>query len=75
MGRLQIVAENSFGTIAKVTQEIANQNINIVNFKILHNTDSYYELIVDVEVDNLVALMDLKAYLRSVKIIYSVMRV
>ncbi|MFZ8864844.1 MAG: RelA/SpoT family protein [Rickettsiales bacterium] len=75
LGRLQIVAENSFGTIAKVTQEIANQNINIVNFKILHNTDSYYELIVDVEVDNLVALMDLKAYLRSVKIIYSVMRV
>ena len=74
-GRLQIVIENSFSAISILTKEIDSQNINITNFKILHKTESYFELIVDLDVNNSQDLMNLKAYLRSSKIIFSVTRV
>jgi len=75
VGRVRIVASNSFGAISSVAQEIASQNVNISNLKILHKTDSYYEFIVDLELENVTALQNLKAFLRSSKIIYSVDRV
>lgn len=75
LGKLRIIAANNFGTISMVISEIASQNINIVNMEILHKTEAYYELIIDLELDNVKKLRALKAYLRTVKIVYSVNRI
>ena len=74
IGRLKIVSANNFGSISTIISKIASQNINISNLKILHKTDSYYEFIVDLDVEDLKSLQNLKAFLRAIKIIYSVSR-
>jgi len=71
---LKIVSANNFGSISTIISKIASQNINISNLKILHKTDSYYEFIVDLDVEDLKSLQNLKAFLRAIKIIYSVSR-
>ena len=75
LGRIRVVAANSFGAISIIISEIASQNINIVNMKIVHKTDAYYELLIDLELDNVRKLRSLKAYLRSSKVIFSVDRI
>ena len=74
-GKLRVIVANSFGAISTVLANIANQNVNVVDIRILHKTEAYYELLIEIELQNIRALKSLKAYLRSFKMIYSVDRI
>ena len=75
VSRIRIIISNSFGVIAKLISHISEQNINIVHLKILHKTEAYYELFVDLELNDYKKLQEIKAYLRSFKFVFSVNRV
>ena len=70
ISRLRVVTANSFGVIANLISYIASQNINIVHIKTVYKTESYYELLVDLELESYKKLQEIKAYLRSFKIIF-----
>jgi guanosine-3',5'-bis(diphosphate) 3'-pyrophosphohydrolase len=75
ISRVRVVMSNNNGVIADLISHIALQNINITYIKIIYKTDTYYELIIDIELYNYQNLQELKAYLRSLKFIFSVNRV
>ena len=58
-----------------LTSEIAGQGINIANLKIINKSETYFELNIDLEVESVKKLRNLKAHLRSIKVIYSVDRI
>jgi GTP pyrophosphokinase len=74
-GRLKVVFANKPGSLAAMTTAISKQNGDIVNLKIINRTADFWELLVDVEVNNVDHLQTLKASLRSLSLILSVERI
>ena len=52
IGRIKVVVLNEFGVFARVVARIADERINIANVKIITRKEDFFELILDLEVEN-----------------------
>jgi GTP pyrophosphokinase len=74
VGRIKATISHEQGSIATLTQVIAQEKGNINNFKIVNRTVDIFEIIVDVEVKGDTHMNNIIASLRSKPAIYSVER-
>ncbi len=72
--RLKITIYNKLGSLANLTTLIGKNNGNILNLKITHRTESFFDLFVDVEVADIAHLNNIIGALRSSSHISSVDR-
>jgi guanosine-3',5'-bis(diphosphate) 3'-pyrophosphohydrolase len=75
IGRLQVMLNNTTGAIATMSGIIAAQNGNITNLKITSRTSEFYELLIDIAVEDLRHLMNIAAALRANSVVQGVDRV
>ncbi len=75
VGRLKITFINKPGALAALTTAISKQAADIVNIKITNRTMDFWDLFVDVEVEDVTHLQNLKASIRSIPLILSVERI
>ncbi len=64
VARISLVVMHQSGTIAAITAIIARGNANIINFKIKSRTPEFYEVSIDIDVQNLNHLKETIAALR-----------
>lgn len=74
IGRLKVTLSHESGALATLTNVIAKDMGNITNFKITNRSSDFFELIVDVGVQNVRHLNTIIASLRSMSVVYSVDR-
>lgn len=74
LSRLRIVLVNQPGSLGTLSNIIAKNHGNIANLNILERTPSFFELSVDIEVQNVRHLSDIMAALRASTAINSVRR-
>ena len=67
VGRLKIMLNNEPGALAELSNMIARYGANITNLNINYRTVTYYELLVDIEVNDVKQLMDIIAALKASK--------
>jgi GTP pyrophosphokinase len=74
VGRIRVTVAHEQGSIATLTNVIAQEKGNINNFKIVNRTTDMFEILVDVEVKGDTHMNNIIANLRSKPLIYSVDR-
>lgn len=74
MGRLKLQLINDKGVLSVISTIIAKNHGNIMNLKITHRSQDFYEMYIDVEVLNLKHLVDIIAALRTSTHVSSVER-
>lgn len=74
VGRLKVLLSHESGSLATLTNEIARGEGNISNLKITSRSQEFFELIVDVGVQNVRHLNNIIANLRSRSCVHSVER-
>ena len=74
IGRLGIVLENEPGSLGSVTSIIGKNLGNIINFKIISRSVDFFEMQIDVEVNDIKHLKNIMAVLRAIPVISSVER-
>jgi len=74
VGRIRLMVLNEQGALGTLSMIIAKNNGNIHNLKILHRTHDFFELVVDIEVDNVRHLTNIIAALRATAVVNSVER-
>lgn len=74
VGRIHIILSNKPGSLASVTNIIGKSNVNITNVKIINRKNDFFEMLVDVEVEDLTQLVTVMAALRASPNILSVER-
>ncbi|MDC1172454.1 bifunctional (p)ppGpp synthetase/guanosine-3',5'-bis(diphosphate) 3'-pyrophosphohydrolase [Alphaproteobacteria bacterium] len=74
IGRLGIVLENEPGSLGSVTSIIGKNLGNIINFKIMSRSVDFFEMQIDVEVNDIKHLKNIIAVLRAIPVISSVER-
>jgi len=74
IGRLGIVLENEPGSLGSVTSIIGKNLGNIINFKIISRSVDFFEMQIDVEVNDIKHLKNIIAVLRAIPVISSVER-
>ncbi len=74
ISRLKLLMENTKAMFASITGVIAAENANISNLKIIRRTESFFEMLVDVEVKSYVQLSQIMAILRSLEHVISIER-
>lgn len=74
VARLHIIVFNRMGALAEMTTTIGKHKGNIQNFKLTHRTEAFFELNVDVEVQDITHLNNIIAALRSSPLINMVER-
>ena len=72
--RLKVIVLNETGSLAVLSSEVARQQANITNLKIVNRNNDFFEMLVDVETYNVNQLDDIIHSLRSKKCIYQVER-
>jgi GTP pyrophosphokinase len=72
--RLSVTTLNRPGSLGSISTVVGKQGGNIVDLKIGRRTTDIYELLLDVEVDNLDQLMRVQAALRATACVTSVER-
>lgn len=65
VGRVSIATANEPGALSALTTVIAKHHGNISNLKIVHRTQDFFDMLVDVEVKDLPHLSDIIAALRA----------
>jgi GTP pyrophosphokinase len=73
-GRLQVVLANEPGSLGALSTLIGRSEGNISNLKITHRSNDFFEMLVDVEVQDLKHLSNIIAALRASPVITSVER-
>ena len=73
-GRITIVVSNERGTLGSLTTMIARHLGNINNLKITNRTRDFFEMVLDIEVDDAAHLTDIIAALRATPAVTSVER-
>lgn len=68
VGRLHITFVNQRGAIAQLTNIISQHDGNIVNFKVIHRSEEFWDTLIDVEVRDADHLQRLLGGLRSLPI-------
>lgn len=74
VGRVEITFENNAGAIASISTMIAKNGGNIMNFKVTNRTVDFWDIIVDVYVNDNKHLNNIIAALRATDIIVTVDR-
>ncbi|WP_135077858.1 bifunctional (p)ppGpp synthetase/guanosine-3',5'-bis(diphosphate) 3'-pyrophosphohydrolase [Terasakiella sp. SH-1] len=74
VGRIKLTVINEQGALGSLSMVIAKNSGNIHNLKITHRTQEFFELIIDVEVDDVRHLTNIIAALRATPEINSVER-
>jgi guanosine-3',5'-bis(diphosphate) 3'-pyrophosphohydrolase len=74
VGRIKLVVINEPGALSSLSTVIAKNLGNILNLKITHRSTDFFEMIIDVEVDDLKHLTNIIAALRATPAINSVER-
>ena len=74
VARLSVVVTNQRGSLSRLTSVIAENLGNIMNLKITNRSTDFFEMVIDVEVQNVGHLADIIAALRSDPVINSVER-
>ena len=74
VGRIKLMLSNEPGSLADLSNLVARNNGNICNLNITNRTESYFELLVDVEVKDLKHLTDIIAALKASKVVSYVSR-
>ncbi|MEN8237533.1 MAG: bifunctional (p)ppGpp synthetase/guanosine-3',5'-bis(diphosphate) 3'-pyrophosphohydrolase [Pseudomonadota bacterium] len=74
VGRLHIILFNKVGSLAGLTTMIGKGGGNISNLKIIHRSEEFFDLIVDVEVKDAQHLSAILAAMRSASMVSSVER-
>lgn len=74
-GRLYVMLLNESGSLANLSTTISQQDANIMNLKITNRTESFFDMVVDLEVKSSEHLANIIASLRSSRNIVSVERV
>ena len=72
--RLRVTIYNKLGSLAALTTVIGKNSGNILNLKITHRTELFFDVIIDVEVNDTAHLNNVIAALRSSSHISSVDR-
>jgi guanosine-3',5'-bis(diphosphate) 3'-pyrophosphohydrolase len=75
LAQLMIRLENEIGTLAKVTQIIAQDQSNITNIKIMNRNENFFEFFIALEVRDTKHLDNIIAHLRSAPTVNHVERV
>ena len=73
-GRLKLIVANEPGTFGDLFTVIGRNSGNISNMKIVHRTLDFFEILVDVEVQDVRHLANIQAALRVMSVIISVER-
>ena len=74
VGRITIVVSNERGTLGSLTTMIAKHLGNINNLKITNRTQDFFEMVLDIEVDDAAHLTHIVAALRATPAVTSVER-
>jgi GTP pyrophosphokinase len=74
VGRIQVTVINEPGALSSLSTVIAKNLGNILNLKITHRSADFFEMAIDVEVENLKHLSNIIAALRATPAINSVER-
>jgi GTP pyrophosphokinase len=74
VGRIKLVVINEPGALSSLSTVIAKNLGNILNLKITHRSTDFFEMTIDVEVDDLKHLTNIIAALRATPAINSVER-
>lgn len=67
--RIRVTFVNQKGSMAQLTNSISHHDGNILNFKVTHRTEEFWDMIVDIEVQDNKHLQRLLAGIRSLPII------
>ena len=74
IGRLHIILLNKVGSLANLTTLIGKSGGNITNLKIINRAEEFFDIIVDVEVQDSQHLNTIIATMRSTSVVSSVER-
>jgi GTP pyrophosphokinase len=74
IGRLNIIVANEPGTLGELSTLIGRQKGNITNLRITHRSTEFFEMMVDIEVQDVKHLTNIMAALRASPTINSVER-
>jgi GTP diphosphokinase / guanosine-3',5'-bis(diphosphate) 3'-diphosphatase len=74
VGRIKLTVLNEQGALGNLSMVIARNNGNIHNLKIVHRTQEFFEIIIDIEVDDVRHLTNIIAALRATPEVNSVER-
>jgi len=74
LARVSLIVIHQTGTIAAITAIIARENANIINLKFQNRTSEFYEVNIDLDVQNLDHLMSIIVALRMSQRVISVER-
>ena len=74
VGRISVMLGNEPGSLASLTTVIGKNNGNITNLKITNRSQDFFEILVDIEVQDVKHLSNLIAALRATPVINSVER-
>jgi len=74
IGRINVVVSNEPGTLGELSTLIGKQKGNITNLRITHRSTDFFEMLVDIEVQDLKHLTNIMAALRASPAINSVER-
>ena len=74
IGRLGVVLENEPGSLGSLTSIIGKNTGNIINFKIVTRSVDFFEMQIDIEVNDIKHLKSIIAVLRATPVITSVER-
>jgi guanosine-3',5'-bis(diphosphate) 3'-pyrophosphohydrolase len=74
VGRVKVTISNETGSLAAITNQIAEGGANISNIKVVGRSLDFFELVLDVEVKGLNQLTNLIAGLRALECVHSVER-
>ncbi|HYB08503.1 MAG TPA: bifunctional (p)ppGpp synthetase/guanosine-3',5'-bis(diphosphate) 3'-pyrophosphohydrolase [Alphaproteobacteria bacterium] len=74
IGRLTVVVSNEPGTLGELSTLIGKQKGNITNLRITHRSTDFFEMMVDIEVQDVKHLTNIMAALRASPAINSVER-
>ncbi len=74
VGRIKLMVMNEQGALGSLSMVIAKNNGNIHNLKITHRTQEFFELVIDIEVDDVRHLTNIIAALRATPEVNSVDR-
>jgi len=74
IGAINIVLQNSTGSLAEVILEIAKNEANIANFKVINRAHDFFELGIDIETKGTNQLTNIIAAIKSKDCVHSVHR-
>ena len=74
VSRINILFNNTQGTLSEITTNIANNRVNIVDLKVINRSSDFWDINVDLEVPSVSRLMEVIANIRILKNVSTVTR-